>query len=60
MITFVNYIEFILKNRKKSEKKSENYIIITANTNIRYSCRKNPKFGIITVEINICCSYITK
>jgi hypothetical protein len=50
MINFVNYIEFIFKNREKSGKKSENYIMTTADTNVRCSYRKTRNFGMITVD----------
>jgi hypothetical protein len=60
MINFVNYIEFIFKNSEKSEKKSENYIMITTDTDIRYSCRKNPNFRYIKTLNNIYVFYIFK
>jgi hypothetical protein len=63
MINFVNYIEFIFKNRGKSEKKwkkSENYIMTTINTSVRLIAEKTRIFGMITANISVCCSCIIK
>jgi hypothetical protein len=47
MINFVNYIEFILKNRKKSEKKVKKkgkLFMTIADASIHCNHRKNPNF----------------
>jgi Txe/YoeB family toxin of Txe-Axe toxin-antitoxin module len=50
MINFVNYIEIILKNREKSEKKWKKSEKLYYNYNKCYSRRKIRNFGTIIAD----------